>query len=253
MNTVARYPEPLDGVSFRRVRYAPHTRQGRHHHDRTSLTLVFEGSLDEVVGATREQAGPLSVVFKPAGTEHENRIGPRGARTLQIEFEPEFLHGSDEGAESWSWAHGGPAARRFLALVRDLRSGDPGSLEAHLFDLLAGLRDDDVRSGPPTWLARVVEELEDTYRSPRSVRDLAANASVHPVALARAHRRHFGCSITERLHARRVREAAGRLGTDDSLCAVAYSAGFSDQSHMTRVFKRVTGVTPGAFRGLLNG
>ncbi|HEX6625266.1 MAG TPA: helix-turn-helix transcriptional regulator, partial [Pyrinomonadaceae bacterium] len=33
-----------------------------------------------------------------------------------------------------------------------------------------------------------------------------------------------------------------------SIIDVALSAGFSDQSHFTRAFKRATGMTPGAFR-----
>jgi len=37
---------------------------------------------------------------------------------------------------------------------------------------------------------------------------------------------------------------AGELG----LAAIADEAGFSDQSHMSRVFKRLTGMTPKAFR-----
>jgi AraC family transcriptional regulator len=78
------------------------------------------------------------------------------------------------------------------------------------------------------------------------------SATVHPVALARAHRRHFGCSITDRTRKRRVREAADLLGApDESLSTVAFATGFSDQAHLTRVFKRETGTTPGRFRALL--
>jgi AraC-like DNA-binding protein len=35
------------------------------------------------------------------------------------------------------------------------------------------------------------------------------------------------------------------------LSDVALAAGFADQSHLTRIFKRVTGMTPGAFRAAL--
>ncbi|RYB01299.1 AraC family transcriptional regulator, partial [Lichenibacterium ramalinae] len=32
---------------------------------------------------------------------------------------------------------------------------------------------------------------------------------------------------------------------------IAFACGFSSQSHLTRAFKAATGVTPGAYRGLL--
>lgn len=262
MNVEPRHPNPLPGVSMRTIRYPADRRQERHHHDRTSLTIVSDGSLDEVVGSSREEAGPLSVVYKPAGTEHANRMGPHGATTVQITFERGFLSSDrpDQPAD-WGWAHGGTPARRFLELVRCWAAGgEPEEeIERRLIELLADLprsaADDESgagSSGPPGWLARIVEELDDTFRSPRLVRDLAGDAGVHPVALARAHRRHFGRSITDRIRRHRVSEAAALLASRDrSLSSVAYAAGFADQSHLTRVFKRETGLTPGAYRGIL--
>jgi len=247
---------------MRTIRYRPDWRQERHHHDRTSLTIVFDGSLDEVVGRSRETAGPLSVVYKPAGTEHANRMGPRGAATVQIAFEPDYLSADrPDPPDEWGWAHGGPPARSFLELVRCWAAGGESEeeIERRLIDLLAevpgtgaGHEVEPGAKGPPGWLARVVEEVEDTFRSPSLVRDLAAGAGVHPVALARAHRRHFGRSITERIHRRRVSEAAALLASRDRrLSSVAYAAGFADQSHLTRLFKRETGLTPGAYRRML--
>ena len=256
MKHETRQPAALDGVSLRRIRYAPDTRQRRHYHDRTSLTLVFGGSLDETVGRTREEAGPLSVVFKPAGTEHANRIGPDGAATLQLEFGSGVLPAGDEEASSWGWAHGGPAASGFLALARRLGRGeaDRADLDALLFDLLSRFSDNaGATRDPPAWLRRIAEELDDTFKKPRSVRELAADAAVHPVALARAHRRHFDCSITERLRAHRVRDAVARLGSGETLGAAAFASGFSDQPHMTRVFRRELGITPGDLRSIVTG
>ena len=50
--------------------------------------------------------------------------------------------------------------------------------------------------------------------------------------------------------ARRVERARQLLqaGTNLSLAEVALRAGFSDQSHFCRHFKRLVGVTPGRFR-----
>ena len=85
------------------------------------MTLVFEGSLEERVGQADEAAGPLSVVIKPAGVEHANRIGETGATTLQLTFDRGFFtpNGPGNGGMSeWGWIHGGPVAAAFLKLLR---------------------------------------------------------------------------------------------------------------------------------------
>jgi AraC family transcriptional regulator len=233
-------------------------RQNRHFHDRTSVTLVFGGSIEETVGSVQERAAALSVVFKPAGTEHTNRIGSAGAMTVQAVLDEDVLPASPSaaGPAEWGWAHGGSPARRFLAMCDRRRvERDVANLEGDLYDVLAELMAaGSVSRDPPSWLLRIAEELDDTFRRPRRVRDIARDAAIHPVALARAHRRHFGCSISERLRARRVREAAGLLGRPETeLTRVAYLAGFSDQSHPTRVFRSETGVTPGRYRRWVTG
>ena len=47
----------------------------------------------------------------------------------------------------------------------------------------------------------------------------------------------------------RVQFAVERLSEDrESLEEIANTAGFADQSHFSRVFKKLVGLTPGAYR-----
>ena len=72
------------------------------------------------------------------------------------------------------------------------------------------------------------------------------------MSLARVYRQANGCSITERWAFLRTREAARRLvDSSDDAATIALAAGFADQSHMCRVFRRITGTSPGSYRGAL--
>ncbi len=73
------------------------------------------------------------------------------------------------------------------------------------------------------------------------MRDLARDAGVHPVHLARAFRKAEKLTPGEYLQRLRVRAACHRLRERDySLAAIAMECGFADQSHFARVFKKLT-------------
>jgi AraC family transcriptional regulator len=129
-------------------------------------------------------------------------------------------------------------------------SAENTGVERSVCDCIAAM-DARRESDAPRWLRRVAEELDDTAVSPPPVTDLAGREGLHPVSLARLFRRHFGTSITERIRRRRVERAAGLLAADSAgLAEIALNTGFADQSHLSRVFRRETGLTPGAYRRL---
>ncbi|HMB89928.1 MAG TPA: helix-turn-helix transcriptional regulator, partial [Rhodothermales bacterium] len=75
---------------------------------------------------------------------------------------------------------------------------------------------------------------------------------MHPVHLTRVFRTYYRVSIGTFLRRLRLDWAASQLATaPDSLADIALQAGFADQSHFTRAFKKYTGVTPGHYRRAL--
>jgi AraC family transcriptional regulator len=100
-----------------------------------------------------------------------------------------------------------------------------------------------------SWVSLVRDLLRDRFAESLSLSEIAATVGVHPVHLARQFRRAFGCSVGE--YVRRARVDFARralLMTDAPLSEIALEAGFADQSHFSRVFKRETGLTPGEYR-----
>ena len=68
-----------------------------------------------------------------------------------------------------------------------------------------------------------------------------------PFHLIRLFSREFDVSPYAYVKQLRVSCAQDLLRSGMNVTCAAYAAGFSDQSHLTRSFKQVLGVTPGAF------
>jgi AraC family transcriptional regulator len=102
---------------------------------------------------------------------------------------------------------------------------------------------------PPSWLEPVRQLLHERFTQDLTHDVIAATASVQPVHLARVFRHHCGRTVGDYLRKLRVDFAARQLmATDIPLADLASAAGFADQSHLNRTFKRQIGMTPAAFR-----
>ena len=102
---------------------------------------------------------------------------------------------------------------------------------------------------PPPWLLRAREVVHAGFREPLRIADLAREADVHPGHLARAFRQHFRMTLGSYVRNLRLEWVAARLlSSEEPLASLALAAGFADQSHLTRAFKRYSGLTPRAYR-----
>ncbi len=102
---------------------------------------------------------------------------------------------------------------------------------------------------PPRWLREARDLLQARFTQSQSVDEIAAMVGIHPHHLTRAFREQYGCTFGEYLRKLRVEHAQRQLSTSDTpLMEIAVEAGFSDQSHFSKTFKRHTGMTPTEFR-----
>ena len=93
--------------------------------------------------------------------------------------------------------------------------------------------------------------IHANYARELSLTDIAEAAHLSPFHLARLFKQSLGVSPHQYLIQVRVDSARWLLSAgsgERSLAEVASAVGFADQSHLTRHFKRVTGVTPRQFR-----
>jgi AraC-like DNA-binding protein len=104
----------------------------------------------------------------------------------------------------------------------------------------------------PSRIARVRDYLETSFAEPIDLQELASIADLSRFQLLRAFRRETGMTPHVYLTDCRVRAARRLLTQGDEVADVALACGFSDQSHLTRIFKAHSGLTPGRYRQARN-
>ena len=96
-------------------------------------------------------------------------------------------------------------------------------------------------------VSRARSHLEENFARPVKLAELAAICGITAWHLVHSFRESTGMPPHAYLTQVRVSRAREMLLDGEPLSSVAYSCGFSDQSHLTRVFKRIHGITPGAY------
>jgi AraC-like DNA-binding protein len=102
----------------------------------------------------------------------------------------------------------------------------------------------------PAWQVRRVQHyIESNLAHRMTTVSLAQVVNLSASHFSRAFVRSFGLTVHTYVMHRRVALAQHlMLGTSDELSRIALSCGMSDQSHLTRWFRRVVGETPAAWR-----
>ncbi|MEV7109123.1 AraC family transcriptional regulator [Streptomyces atroolivaceus] len=90
--------------------------------------------------------------------------------------------------------------------------------------------------------------LNEAFLEPVSAEDLAMAAGCSRFALYRAFRAEFGMAPSDYQRVLRLRRARELLTRGMAPADTATSAGFSDQAHLSRWFKRVYGITPATYQ-----
>lgn len=237
----------FSGVRVRRVVDHSHGRIGEHAHDWPVLSLfVLGGYSNETELGEISIAGPSAMLYR-AGAAHRNQIGPLGFEQVEIEFDPDWLGRSLLPAEPVRRWLGGLVGAEVGSLARAcLAVSTPGELRAAVLAFLTRAGEAPIRERAD-WTYKIERQLRADPG--KSVRDLARQVGRHPVWVGTAYRQATGEAPSEAAARFRVERAAHLLReTTGSPASIALEAGFCDQSHMSRTFRRLLGRPPSAVR-----
>lgn len=235
-----------------------------HTHDRPTFAVMLEGGFDLAFTSPalrrRELDCSSGTVFtEPAGETHANFIHGDGARVVVLQpdldderFEPVRGMLSDRINH---FRHGRIAAnaRRVAREIREPDSLSPVALEALALEMMVEASRLEPRptaaDAVSAWFRRAEAYVHENFRAAPRIADVAEVAGVHPAHLASVFREVYDVPLGTYLRRLRVEWVADRLAESDRPIAdLAFRAGFADQPHLTRTFKRMTGWTPAAYR-----
>ena len=247
----------ISNVYLTETVHPPGYRVPKHSHQMASLYLVLAGSLSEQFGRCDEARTAGELIFTPAHQPHSNVFLRRGGRCLIIELHP-ALHSRLSECRALPTSlksYRGQAAGLATRLYNEFRSGDalsPLVIEGLALEIIGEICRQRSRRhgfGPKGKMQQAQEYLDAAFSQSVSLDDVARAVNLHPVYLGRIFRQTYRCSVGEYVRRRRVDFVCAQLSASDKpLAEIASEAGFCDQAHLTRTFRKLTGTTPGQYR-----
>lgn len=248
-------------IDCRQSHYHAGTLLQPHYHDSTWVVFTFSGSFSLTMRSSDNVLTTRTLLYVPAGETHANAFGSHGAEVFITAIDPAWIGNRLEivsaEADRPRIAPAGYLQGLALKMYDEFKSPDTLSdliVEGAFLELLGRWFRDRIRQDgdAASWLRNVKALLQDSFRDPLSLNQIAQAAGVHPSHVAREFHRVYGMTVGDYLRKLRVEFVAERLIHPHkdiaSLTDLALCAGFSSHAHMASVFKRATGMTPTEYR-----
>jgi AraC-like DNA-binding protein len=257
--------DALDFIEARSIEDGRSVHYDRHSHETFSIGAITAGSCIYLNGRTRQQIGAGSVVLMNPGDVHAcNPIGDEqwSYRMLHIDVPWLVAIQQDVGitrdrfvpfltaATMQPGLYGG-----LNRLYEVLTDGEADVLEKHeaaLTFMTAAQLSLVSRQEPgpcaPRGVARAADFIRENFKRPLSLREICSAADLSPSSLIRTFKRAYAITPHAYLVNCRIEFSRAQLRQGLPIAAVACEAGFADQAHLQRTFKRMVAATPAQYR-----
>lgn len=234
-----------------------------HSHEHVCIGIVRHGEHDCRYGGRRYTVAQGDLMLVNPGEVHDGRpSGWSGRRYTMLEVDAEELRAIGRmalGAQSVELPRAvvrdPRATAAMVAWIDTLGAADPRA-ERDASAVLFGALFEGVERRPSASVAselavRAAQRMREGAVDGDGIGELAAEIGASRYALIRAFKRTFGLSPEDVRRQLRLERARTLLGGTRTLAEIAIASGFADQSHMTREFRRIVGISPAAYRRAL--
>ncbi|HEY0339537.1 MAG TPA: AraC family transcriptional regulator [Steroidobacteraceae bacterium] len=259
--------ERLPFIEARSIHDARGVSYAKHAHETFSIGIVINGRCTYLNGKTRQRIGAGAVVVMNPGDAHAcnpSHDEPWSYRMLYVDaswlvgvqqdlgvgrghdFRP-FVTTMTTQPELYAGLH------RLYAVLTDRRAESLQKHDAALTFMAAVQQALDPAPALPRHgnrgLVRAAEFIRHNHARSIKLTEICSAANLSPSYLIRAFKDKYGLTPHAYLVNCRVEFCRAQLRRGRPIAEVAAAAGFADQAHLQRSFKRLVAATPGQYRG----
>lgn len=251
------YLAETGGFRVRETAYLNGMRTPWHRHRFPYFAYTLQGSSLQTYPSGILQCCPGTLVFHSSNEVHRDRFLAPNVHVLQFEIEPSRSEGFDRPlcrlatCKNLALPTVHYLASRIHSELMRLDELSGLVIEGLALELIALVLRSNIQAPewpPANWLCRAEELIRTRFTESFGLSAIAREIGVCPVHLAREFRKHYGCTVGERIRELRLEYASSLIvHTRRPLAEIALAAGFADQSHFSRTFRSYTGMTPSQF------
>ncbi|MBZ9604601.1 AraC family transcriptional regulator [Phyllobacterium chamaecytisi] len=235
----------------------------RHSHEQYGIGVIHQGAQKSYSGRGQVEAGPGDIITVNPGEVHDGMpIGDAGRSWRMLYFDPavisEAIDDMNEGAIKtrefirpvMSDANVANVFQRLFSIMTTANSPELQREELLLQLLPTIIRERNEQDGSIRAFAaihRARNLIDDEPTIPVTLADLARTSGLSRFQVLRGFVNATGFTPHAYLMQRRIDLARRLIANGSPLADAAATSGFADQSHMTRLFVRKYGLSPGAY------
>ena len=234
----------------------------RHMHEQYGIGLIDRGSQKSASGRGPVEAGAGDVITVNPGEVHDGSpIGDHGRAWRMLYFDPALMAEAigdirEGGGGTFEIAEPVVRDRRIARLFASLFRGvavaatDAAGLrrEEALLMLLARIPGVAAANAAiPNAIGIARDFIDSDPIAPVTLADLAGMTGLSRFQVVRGFARATGMTAHAYLMQRRLQLSRRHIARGMALAEAALAGGFADQSHMTRLFVRSYGISPGTY------
>jgi AraC family transcriptional regulator len=247
----------IPDLFLRKTSYMPGDWSGKHFHENARFVFVLKGKFVEKYERRERFCQPFTCIFRPPLEKHSETYSA-GVVCLSVDISPSWLKRLENYSINLNTSNAflnRLMPSKINKICSEMITNDGVSALA-IDTLITEFAIETYRNSSvskkgksPRWLKIAIEFIDEHFSSNLTLNEIASIAGIHPVHLARVFKRVYHCTIADYIRELRIKSARQMLLKSNlSLAQIAFENGFTDQSHFTKIFKRLTDKTPAEYK-----